>query len=97
VSFVVSFAEFTFLVGGVVFMLALCLAALATLRLAIRGGAVTSLMGISCFTTVAGTALYLLEVLFHIHFARDTAIALLMIGAIGTIVFARILRRGGGE
>ena len=92
-----AFADLTFLVSGLAFILSLCLAAAATLRLALRGGAVTSLMGIGCFTTVTGTGLYFLEVLFHIHFARDTAIALLLIGAIGTIVFARIVRVGGGE
>jgi multisubunit Na+/H+ antiporter MnhF subunit len=89
-----SFAESAFFWATLVFLAACTIAGLGTIRLALKGEAITSLMGVSCFTTIAGVGLYLISLpeLFNVGFARDTAIALLVLGAAGTIIFARIFR-----
>ncbi|MCQ5376864.1 MAG: hypothetical protein NO516_02310 [Candidatus Methanomethylicia archaeon] len=95
-TFLSQFADAAFFWGSFIFMVACSVAGLACIRLSLKGEAVTSLMGISCFTTVAGVSLYLISLpeLFNVGFARDTAIALLVIGALGTIIFARFFRSG---
>jgi multisubunit Na+/H+ antiporter MnhF subunit len=89
-----AFAETAFFWAAFLFLIACTVAGLGTIRLALKGEAITSLMGVSCFTTIAGVGLYLISLpeLFNVGFARDTAIALLVLGAVGTIIFARIFR-----
>ncbi len=91
---ILLFSESVFFWACIAFLVAITLAGLGSIRLALKGEAITSLMGVSSFTTVAGVGLYLISLpeLFNVGFARDTAIALLVLGAIGTIVFARIFR-----
>lgn len=90
----VAFAGTAFFWSALIFLIACTLAGLGCIRVALKGEAVTSLMGVSCFTTIAGVGLYLISLpeLFNVGFARDTAIALLVLGAVGTIIFARIFR-----
>jgi multisubunit Na+/H+ antiporter MnhF subunit len=89
-----SLAEAAFFWSALIFLIACTLAGLGSIRLALKGEAITSLMGVSSFTTIAGVGLYLISLpeLFNVGFARDTAIALLVLGTVGTIVFARIFR-----
>jgi len=93
-DFLVTLAGTAFFWSALIFLVALTLAGLGCIRLALKGEAITSLMGVSCFTTIAGAGLYLISLpeLFNVGFARDTAIALLVLGGVGTIVFARIFR-----
>ncbi|MBM5805828.1 MAG: hypothetical protein FJZ49_07210 [Candidatus Verstraetearchaeota archaeon] len=91
------FADTAFFWGAFVFMVACSIAGIGAIRLALKGEAVTSLMGVSALTTVAGVSLYLIQIIFDVEFARDTAIALLVLGAVGTIVFARLFRMEGGQ
>lgn len=92
-----DFAETAFFWAAFVFMVAVSIAGLGALRLSLKGEAVTALMGVSSFTTVAGVGLYLISLpeLFNVGFARDTAIALLVLGTVGTIIFARLFRTEG--
>lgn len=92
-----ALADSVFFWGAFVFMVAVAIAGLGALRLALKGEAVTSLMGVSALTTAAGVSLYIIQILFEVEFARDAAIALIVLGAVGTIVFARLLRMEGGE
>jgi energy-converting hydrogenase B subunit B len=92
-----ALADSAFFWGAFVFMVACSIAGLGAIRLALKGEAVTSLMGVSAFTTVAGVCLYLIQIIFDVEFARDTAIALLVLGAVGTIVFARLFRMEEGR
>ncbi len=92
-----AFADAAFFWGAFVFMVACSIAGLGAIRLALKGEAVTSLMGVSSFTTVAGVSLYLIQIIFEVEFARDTAIALLLLGAIGTIIFAMMFKEGGAK
>jgi len=89
-----SLADSAFFWAALAFLVACTVAGLGSIRLALKGEAVTSLMGVSSFTTVAGVGLYLVSLpeLFNVGFARDTAIALLVLGAAGTIIFARMFR-----
>jgi multisubunit Na+/H+ antiporter MnhF subunit len=93
-SLILLISDGVFFWACIAFLVAITLAGLGSIRLALKGEAITSLMGVSSFTTVAGVGLYLISLpeLFNVGFARDTAIALLVLGAIGTIVFARIFR-----
>ncbi len=89
-----SIANSAFFWAAMAFLAAATLAGLGSIRLALKGEAITSLMGVSSFTTIAGVGLYLISLpeLFNVGFARDTAIALLVLGSVGTIIFARIFR-----
>jgi multisubunit Na+/H+ antiporter MnhF subunit len=93
-SLVLLISETAFFWASIAFLVAITLVGLGSIRLALKGEAITSLMGVSSFTTVAGVGLYLISLpeLFNVGFARDTAIALLVLGGIGTILFARIFR-----
>ena len=93
-SLILLMSDSVFFLACIAFLVAITLAGLRSIRVALKGEAITSLMGVSSFTTVAGVGLYLISLpeLFNVGFARDTAIALLVLGAIGTIVFARIFR-----
>jgi multisubunit Na+/H+ antiporter MnhF subunit len=93
-SLILLMSDSVFFWACIAFLVAITLAGLGSIRVALKGEAITSLMGVSSFTTVAGVGLYLISLpeLFNVGFARDTAIALLVLGAIGTIVFARIFR-----
>ena len=93
-SLLLLISETTFFWASIVFLVAVTLVGLGSIRLALKGEAITSLMGVSSFTTIAGVGLYLISLpeLFNVGFARDTAIALLVLGGIGTILFARIFR-----
>ncbi|MCQ5337124.1 MAG: hypothetical protein NO475_02895 [Candidatus Methanomethylicia archaeon] len=90
-------ADLTFFFGAFIFMIATAFAGLGALRLALKGEAVTSLMGVSALTTAAGVSLYIIQIIFEVEFARDTAIALLILGSVGTIIFARLFRMEEGE
>ncbi len=92
-----AFADTAFFWGAFVFMVACSIAGLGAIRLALKGESVTSLMGVSAFTTVAGVSLYLIQIIFEVEFARDTAIALLLLGAVGTIIFAIMFKGGGAK
>jgi energy-converting hydrogenase B subunit B len=91
---VIELIDPIFELAGYIFLVACSIAAVSGLRLAVKGETVTSLMGIGTVTTVTAAGLFLTEILFHIEFMRDTAVALLLLGALATIVFARILRGG---
>ncbi len=95
-SFLNAFAESAFFWSALIFSVACAFTGLAAIRLSLKGEAVTSLMAVSTFTTVAGVSLFLISLpeLFNVGFARDTAIALLVVGSIGTIIFARLFRTG---
>ena len=93
-SLILSFSGIVFFWASIDFLVAITLAGIGSIRLALKGEAITSLMGVSSFTTIAGVGLYVISLpeLFNVGFARDTAIALLVLGGVGTILFARIFR-----
>jgi len=91
---VIEFIKPVFELAGYIFLVACSIAAISGLRLAVKGEAVTSLMGIGTVMTVAAAGLFLTQILFDVEFCRDTAVALLLLGSLATIVFARILRGG---
>ena len=63
-------------------------------RLVARRGSTTSLVGANVATISLGTALVLLGKEFGIAYTREITFALIIFGAVGIIMFSRILREG---
>lgn len=88
-------------VGGLVanlgtYMLftALSISFLTGARLVARRGSTTSMVGANLATISLGTALILLGKEFGIAYTREITFALIVFGAVGIIMFSRILREG---
>ncbi len=86
-----------FNVGMYLLFFALSIAFLTGARLVARKGSTTSLVGANVATISLGTALILLGRWFDIAYAREITFALIVFGAVGIIMFARILREGTFE
>ena len=84
----------TFDVGLYLLFIALSLSFLTGARLVARRGSTTSLVGANVATISLGTALILLGREFGIAYTREITFALILVGAVGIIMFSRILREG---
>jgi len=85
---------FFFTFGSYFLFIALSIAFLTGARLVARKGSTTSLVGANVSTISMGTALIVLGKEFGIAYTREITFALIIFGAVGIIMFSRILREG---
>nr|WP_048061007.1 monovalent cation/H+ antiporter complex subunit F [Methanothermobacter thermautotrophicus] len=78
-------AEYTLLASLAVF-------SIAAVRIATRRNIRMGLVGISGLNIAIATILILINRMYGIGFCRDIAYALVLLGPVGTIAFARVLR-----
>jgi len=78
-------AEYTLLAALAVF-------SIAAVRIATRRSIGMGLVGISGLSIAIATILILINRMYGIGFCRDIAYALVLLGPVGTIAFARVLR-----
>ncbi len=80
--------------GTYFLFVALSISFLTGARLVARKGSTTSLVGANVATISLGTALILLAREFGIAYAREITFVLIVFGAIGILMFSRVLREG---
>jgi energy-converting hydrogenase B subunit B len=73
-------------------LLSLAIYAIANLRIATRKTIGMGLVGVAGLSIAVATILILIQNLYKIGFCRDIATALVILGPIGTIAFAHVLR-----
>ena len=82
---VLMIAEYTLLASLAVF-------SIAAVRIATRRSIGMGLVGISGLSIAIATILILINRMYGVGFCRDIAYALVLLGPVGTIAFARVLR-----
>lgn len=87
-------SSMAFTVGMYLLFIALSISFLTGARLVARKGSTTSLVGANVATISLGTALIVLGREFEIAYTREITFALIVFGAVGIIMFSRILREG---
>lgn len=75
-----------------ILMAALAIYAVATIRITTRKTIVMGLVGLLGLSIAVVTILVLIQHIYGLSFCRDIATALVFLGPIGTIAFARVLR-----
>jgi energy-converting hydrogenase B subunit B len=75
-----------------VLLAALAIYSLASVRIATRKTIGMGLVGVSGLSIAVATILILVQNIYQIGFCRDIATALIILGPVGTIAFARVLR-----
>jgi energy-converting hydrogenase B subunit B len=73
-------------------MASLAIFALASVRIATRKTIGMGLVGVSGLSIAVATILILAQNIYGIAFCKDIAYALIILGPVGTIAFARVLR-----
>ncbi len=73
-------------------MASLAIFALASVRIATRKTIGMGLVGVSGLSIAVATILILVQNIYGIAFCKDIAYALVILGPVGTIAFARVLR-----
>jgi len=82
---ILMIAEYTLLASLAVF-------SIAAVRIATRRSIGMGLVGISGLSIAIATILILINRMYGVGFCRDIAYALVLLGPVGTIAFARVLR-----
>ncbi|MDZ4172706.1 MAG: monovalent cation/H+ antiporter complex subunit F [Methanobacteriaceae archaeon] len=80
------------LISEYILMFSLAIFALASIRIATKKTIGIGLVGISGFSIAVATMLILVQNIYGIAFCKDIAYALVILGPVGTIAFARVLR-----
>lgn len=80
------------LISEYIFLASLAIFALASVRIATRKTIGMGLVGISGLSISVATMLVLVQTMYGINFCKDIATALIILGPVGTIAFARVLR-----
>ncbi len=80
------------LISEYILMGALAIFALATIRITTRKKIAMALVGLSGLSISIAVMLILIQHIYNLSFCRDIAIALVFLGPVGTIAFARVLR-----
>ncbi|MDI6702538.1 monovalent cation/H+ antiporter complex subunit F [Methanothermobacter wolfeii] len=80
------------IVSEYVLMASLAVFSIAAVRIATRKSIGMGLVGISGLSIAIATLLILINRVYGIGFCRDIAYALVLLGPVGTIAFARVLR-----
>jgi energy-converting hydrogenase B subunit B len=75
-----------------ILMAALAIYALASVRIASRKNIGMGLVGMSGLSIAVATILVIVQSIYGIAFCKDIATALVLLGPVGTIAFARVLR-----
>ena len=74
-------------------MFALIIFSIATLRIITYKSTSMGLIGTSSFTLALTLLLITVGTIFNIGFFKDIALALLLLGIVGTIAYAAVMRR----
>ncbi len=80
------------LISEYILMGSLAIFALATIRITTRKKIAMALVGLSGLSIAVATMLILVQHIYGLGFCRDIASALVFLGPVGTIAFARVLR-----
>jgi energy-converting hydrogenase B subunit B len=83
------------LISKIILMIALVVLILVALRISAHSSATMGLIGSSVLTLAIALALITYSKIYYIEFNFDIALALILFGFVGTIVFASVL--GGDE
>ncbi len=80
------------LISQYILLGALAVFALATIRITTRKKIAMALVGLSGLSIAVATMLILVQHMYNWAFCKDIATALIILGPVGTIAFARVLR-----
>ncbi|MGB9837362.1 monovalent cation/H+ antiporter complex subunit F [Methanothermobacter sp.] len=80
------------MISEYVLMASLAIFSVAAVRIATRKSIGMGLVGISALSIAIATILILINRIYGVGFCRDIAYALVLLGPVGTIAFARVLR-----
>ena len=80
------------IISEYILMGALAIFALVTIRITTRKKIAMALVGLSGLSIAVATMLILVQHIYALGFCRDIATALVFLGPVGTIAFARVLR-----
>ena len=80
------------LISEYILMGALAVFAVATIRITTRKKIAMALVGLSGLSIAVATMLVLVQNIYDLAFCKDIATALVFLGPVGTIAFARVLR-----
>lgn len=80
------------LISEYILMASLAIFAIASIRIATRKTTGMGLVGVSGLSIAVATLLILIQEVYGIAFCKDIAYALVILGPVGTIAFARVLR-----
>ncbi len=80
------------LISEYILMGALAIFAVATIRITTRKKIAMALVGLSGLSIAVATMLILVQNIYNLAFCKDIATALVFLGPVGTIAFARVLR-----
>lgn len=80
------------LISEYILMGALAIFALATIRITTRKKIAMALVGLSGLSIAIAVMLIMVQHIYGLAFCRDIATALVFLGPVGTIAFARVLR-----
>ncbi len=82
----------TLLISEYIFLGALAIFAIACMRIVTRKTIGMALVGTSALSIAVAVILILVQNIYQIGFCKDIATALVLLGPVGTIAFARVLR-----
>jgi energy-converting hydrogenase B subunit B len=80
------------LISEYILLGALAIFAVATIRITTRKKIAMALVGLSGLSIAVATMLVLVQNIYNLAFCKDIATALVFLGPVGTIAFARVLR-----
>ena len=80
------------LISEYILMGALAIFAVATIRITTRKKIAMALVGLSGLSIAVAMMLVLVQNIYGLGFCKDIATALIFLGPVGTIAFARVLR-----
>jgi energy-converting hydrogenase B subunit B len=80
------------LISEYILLGALAIFAVATIRITTRKKIAMALVGLSGLSIAVATMLVLVQNIYGLAFCKDIATALVFLGPVGTIAFARVLR-----
>jgi energy-converting hydrogenase B subunit B len=80
------------LISEYIFLASLAIFSVAAVRIVTRKTIGMGLVGISGLSIAVATILVLVQEMYGIAFCRDIAYALVILGPVGTIAFASVLR-----
>jgi len=80
------------LISEYILLAALAIFSLATIRITTRKTIGMSLVGLSGLAIAVATILILIKNIYGIEFCGDIALALIVLGPVGTIAFSKVLK-----
>jgi len=80
------------LISEYILLGALAIFAVATIRITTRKKIAMALVGLSGLSIAVANMLVLVQNIYDLAFCKDIATALVFLGPVGTIAFARVLR-----